>query len=105
MTPRTRRNVSRGCKQFHVKRMRVKAIRFVCTRLLLYPGFHDAFVSFYPCVWFQWKKRILLLIYCLGVGLWSEKLCFIQTNPRKGKKHVYIHVFADFYDVPVIVII
>ena len=56
-------------KKFYVKRMRVKAIRFVCTRSLLYPGFDNAFVSFYPCVLVSMEKRILLLIYCLEVGL------------------------------------
>ena len=67
--PKNKEKCIISSKKFYVKRMRVKAIIFVCTRLLLYPGFDNAFVSFYPCVLVPMEKRILLLIYFLGVGL------------------------------------
>ena len=84
MTPRTRRNVSSSCKKFYVKRMRVKAIRFVCTRSLLYPGFDNAFVSFYPCVLFPMEKIILVLKFT-ALGLVCRVKNFALYRPTPGR--------------------
>ena len=48
--------------------MRVKAFRFVCTRLLLYPGFDNAFVSFYPMMCFGFNGKKNLITYLLPWG-------------------------------------
>ena len=81
--------------------MRVKAIRLVCSRSLLYPGFDNAFVSFCPCVLVPVEKEFT---YFLLWG-WSVewKTLLYTDQPQEDKKHVYI--FADCDDVPVIVII
>ena len=75
----------------------------------LYPWFDYAFVSFYPRVWFQWKKELYYLFtafitYLLPWG-WSVewKTLLYTDQPQEGKKHVYI--FADCDNVPVMVII
>ena len=83
--------------------MRVKAIRFVCTRLLLYPGFDNAFVNFYPCVLVPMEKKFYYLFTSLGLVCRVKTLLY-TGQPQEGKKHVY-YIFADCDDVPVIVII
>ena len=81
--------------------MRVKAIRFLCTRSLLYPGFDNCeFLSLY----FGSNGKKNLITYLLPWG-WSVewKTLLYTDQPQEDKKHVYI--FADCDDVPVIVTI
>ena len=53
------------------------------TKPLHYLGFDNAFVSFCPGMCLVPVEKKNLCIYCLGVGLWTEK-------PQEGKKHLYI---------------
>ena len=65
------------------KQALLKLIGSMFTRPLRFPGFDITFVSFCPCVLAPVGKKVI--IYYLGVGLQSEKSCFIQANPKKVK--------------------